>query len=196
MRRIAFLDFDGTVTEKDTLLEFIKFQKGAKRFWLGFLLNSPVIAAFKLGFISNHIAKQRVLRHFFSNTSEESFRLAATKFAQERIPQLVRKKALHEIQTLKQNNTDVVIVSASAENWIRNWCDSLGLHCVATRMEVVDGKITGRFQGLNCYGEEKVRRIRESFDLASYQEVYCYGDTEGDKPMLALGHFRFYKPFR
>jgi phosphatidylglycerophosphatase C len=44
-RRIAFFDFDGTITTKDTLLEIIKFQKGTLRFYTGFLLCSPYIAA-------------------------------------------------------------------------------------------------------------------------------------------------------
>jgi phosphoserine phosphatase len=39
-------------------------------------------------------------------------------------------------------------------------------------------KITGNFFGENCYGEEKLKRIRLSYDLSNY-EVHAYGDTKG-----------------
>ncbi len=35
-QRIAFFDFDGTITFKDTYLEFIKYTKGTLRFITGF----------------------------------------------------------------------------------------------------------------------------------------------------------------
>jgi phosphoserine phosphatase len=67
---------------------------------------------------------------------------------------------------------------------------------IASRMEVKDEMITGKIDGRNCHGEEKKRRIQEAFDLSAYQEIYCYGDTKGDKPMLSLATSAFYKPFR
>lgn len=39
--RIAVFDFDGTVTTKDTLLEFIKFVRGPVSFYAGFLRYAP-----------------------------------------------------------------------------------------------------------------------------------------------------------
>jgi len=41
-----------------------------------------------------------------------------------------------------------------------------------------------------------VRRILAAYDLSQYDEVYAYGDTKGDKPMLGLATIAFYKPFR
>ena len=64
--RIAFFDFDGTITTKDTLLEFIKFYKGKYQFYLGFLVYSPFLVAYKLKIIPNYVAKQKVLQYFFS----------------------------------------------------------------------------------------------------------------------------------
>ena len=37
MRKIYAFDFDGTLTTKDTLLEFFGFAKGSLGFWRGFL---------------------------------------------------------------------------------------------------------------------------------------------------------------
>ena len=195
-RVIAFFDFDGTVTRKDTLLEFIKFSKGSFRFYLGFLINSPILIAYKIGIISNQVAKEWMLRYFFSGRSLESFQQQCDLFAVQILPSLLRSKAINEINKLKEFGADVVIVSASAENWIKKWTDSLNLQLLATRLATKNEKITGRIDGKNCHGNEKVSRIKEKFNLADYSDIYCYGDTRGDNPMLDLGSIKFYKPFR
>lgn len=195
-RRIAFFDFDGTITTKDTFLEIIRFRYGALKFYLGFLLNSPFILAWKLGIISNQQAKERVMRHFFGKTPVGDFEASCTAFAQEVLPSLVRAKAVKEIEQLQAAGTEVVIVSASPENWLRSWCAGMQTKLLATRLQTKKDTISGRIEGLNCHGEEKVRRIREQFNLTDYNEIYCYGDTKGDKPMLSLATFAFYQPFR
>lgn len=195
-RPIAFFDFDGTITTKDTLLEIIKYRHGKTMFYLGFLLHSPWLVLMKLGVISNQTAKEKVLKLFFGKMTTQQFRVFCDQFAAEMIPGLIRPKALKEIDKLKQAGADVVIVSASPENWLQPWCATLNLTLMATRLEVVNDKITGKIKGNNCHGEEKVRRIKEVYDLANYNEVYCYGDTSADKPMLALANHPFYEPFR
>jgi HAD superfamily phosphoserine phosphatase-like hydrolase len=102
---------------------------------------------------------------------------------------------LGEIRKLKAENTEIVIVSASAGNWISAWSDSLLLKLVSTSLEIKDGRMTGRIEGKNCHGQEKVRRIREKWNLDEFGEIYAYGDSEADKPMLALATKSFYKPF-
>jgi phosphatidylglycerophosphatase C len=195
-QRIAFFDFDGTITTKDTLLEIIKYQRGTFRFYLGFLLNSPYLVAYKLKFISNQAAKERMLRYFFRKTPVEQFQQRCDAFAATIIPGLIRPKAIMEIEKLLTAGAEVVIVSASAGNWIRSWCNTMQVKLISTKLEVVNGAITGKINGRNCHGQEKVRRITASYDLSAYHEIYCYGDTEGDKPMLQLATFAFYKPFR
>ena len=90
---IAFFDFDGTITKKDTLLEFIKFTKGSFGFYLGFLLNLPYLFAYKLKIISNQSAKEKVLRFFFHGIAIEEFNRRCQEFAEQVVPKLVRTKA-------------------------------------------------------------------------------------------------------
>ena len=195
-RRIAFFDFDGTITTKDTLLEIIRYQKGTAKFYLGFILCSPYIIFWKLGLIPNYAAKERVMRFFFSKTPIEDFQHKCDAFSNDILPQLLRPKALEEINRLQQAGAEVVIVSASPGNWSEAWRKQFNIDALATRLQIKDSKLTGRFEGKNCHGEEKVCRIKDTYDLSSYDEIYCYGDSKGDKPMLSLATFAFYKPFR
>lgn len=193
--RIAFFDFDGTITHKDTLLEFIRFAKGDIGFYAGFLLYSPALVAFKLKMISNQTAKQLILRHFFNKMPMSRFTQLCNEFAVKVIPGLVRYKALHELQELEKQNFRIVVVSASAENWVKIWSEKMGYDYIATRLETVSDSITGRISGINCFGQEKVERINQQYKLSDYSEIYCYGDSAGDRPMLALGTKSFFKPF-
>lgn len=195
-REIAFFDFDGTITTKDTLLEFIKFTKGRFAFALGFFLNSPYLLAYKARIISNQSAKEKILSFFFRNTSVDIFKGYCHEFSATVLPRLIRPGALQEIRRLQQNGTVVVIVSASPENWIRHWADDMQVQLLASQLEVKEGRITGKLIGKNCHGEEKVRRIMESYILSDYDHVLAYGDTSGDKPMLQLAKTSFFRPFR
>jgi phosphatidylglycerophosphatase C len=193
---IAFFDFDGTITTKDTLLEFIKYSKGRFKFTLGFLLNSPWLIAFRLKLISNQAAKERILTWFFRNTPLSDFQQICNQFAEDVIPKLLRPKALEEIETLRKKGATIVVVSASPENWIRPWTGSLGIKLIATRLQVKENTLTGKITDKNCHGREKVNRIHEGYQLPDYSIVYAYGDSSGDKPMLQLANTAFYKPFR
>jgi phosphatidylglycerophosphatase C len=202
-QKIAFFDFDGTITTKDTLLEFIRHSKGTTRFYFGFALTSPWLIAYRLKLIPNQKAKEKVLRHFFRHTPIDRFQQLCDSFTRDALPSLIRPKALEEIRKLRTAGASVVIVSASPENWIRTWAASIDASLLATRLETSPGKdpgapprLTGNILEKNCHGEEKVRRIKEAYTLEDYHEIYTYGDTGGDRPMLKLGTASFYKPFR
>jgi phosphatidylglycerophosphatase C len=200
--RIAFFDFDGTLTTSDSLLKFIRFSKGSFRFYLGFIINSPWLIAYRLKLISNQKAKERILTWFFGKRPLDSFQQQCDRFCAAILPYLLRPKGLKEIERLQKNGFSVVVVSASPVNWIEGWARPLGIEVLATRLEMAHtpapapSRLTGRISGLNCHGQEKVRRIKEAYPLDQYQDIYAYGDTGGDRPMLALATHSFYKPFR
>jgi phosphatidylglycerophosphatase C len=195
-KKIAFFDFDGTITTKDTLLEIIKFQKGKVAFYTGFLANAPWLLAYKLKLIPNDEAKQKILSWFFSGIPEPFFQEQCDLFAEKKLPELIRPGALEEISRLQAAGFDVVVVSASAGNWIRKWTSQLSLKLISTRLEIKNGTVSGRIEGKNCHGEQKVVCIREQWNLADYDEIFAYGDSAGDQPMLSLATKSFYKPFR
>jgi phosphatidylglycerophosphatase C len=195
-KKIAFFDFDGTITTKDTLLEIIKFQKGKPSFYFGFILHAPLLIVYKLNWLSNNLAKQKILTYFFAGMEERVFQEKCDLFAENIIPGIVRPGALSEINHLRSRGFEMVVVSASAGNWIRKWTENLSLQLIATKLEVKKGLITGKILGKNNYGEQKVVNIRELWNLNEYEEIYVYGDSSGDNPLMDLATKSFYKPFR
>ena len=195
MPGIAFFDFDGTITTRDTMIELIKFHHGKYRVYTGLAILSPWLIAMKLKMISHQKAKEKMLSWFFRGVTETEFSKICDLFIQKKIPLLINKKAMQKIHEHKANGDEIVVVSASAANWIKSWCNQHGLKCIATQLEIIDGKVTGKLAGINCNYNEKASRIIKEYDLNNYAPVYCYGDSDGDKAMLQLATNAFYKSF-
>jgi phosphatidylglycerophosphatase C len=195
-KKLVLFDFDGTITTKDTLLEFLIFYKGKVRVISGLIALSPILAPYSLKLIPNWKAKQFLLRHFVGGARLDEFNAACKKFSKQILPKLIRPKALDALEQYHREHATVIVVSASAENWVGQWCEQNGVHYIATQLEVVDGVVTGNFCGKNCYGPEKVERIKKQFDISDFDEIIAYGDSSGDREMFKIAHRYFYKPFR
>jgi phosphatidylglycerophosphatase C len=193
---LALFDFDGTITSRDTLLEFIQHSKGLPALVAGFLLLSPALVAMKLRLLPNWKVKEWVLKFFFYRETVDSFNRACREFSRAKLPSLLRRRALDEIRQHKLSGNRVVVVTASAENWVKGWAEENQVELLATQLETENGRLTGKFCGLNCHGVEKVERIRKHLTLSDYSAIYAYGDSPGDREMLELGTHSYYKPFR
>ncbi len=211
-KKVYCFDFDGTLTTSDTLLEFIKFAKGRSRFLMVFLMYSPLLVLMKLHLYPNWKAKQRIFAHLFEGMRIEKFDKLCHAFAEEH-QHLLRPQGIQRVHEALTTGEQVFVVSASIDNWVRPFFQIRGLkgiEVLGTQVEVVDGKLTGHFKTNNCYGEEKVHRIKKaltilsgnvsapnvsSFDRSQYA-IEAFGDSRGDKEMLAFSDQGHYKPFR
>lgn len=199
-KKIYCFDFDGTLTTSDTLLEFIKYAKGRGRFLMVFLMYSPLLVMMKLHLYPNWKAKQQIFAHLFAGMRIEKFDALCRDFAEES-QHLLRPKGITLMHEALVAGAQVFIVSASIDNWVRPFFDIRnlkGVQVLGTQIEVEDGKLTGRFKSNNCYGKEKVHRIAEalkSFERSEY-EIEAFGDSRGDKEMLAFADKGHFKPFR
>lgn len=191
--RIAFFDFDGTITRKDTMFQFIRFSKGNFRYALGLILMSPILISFKLGILPNWKAKECLFSYYFKGMSEETALLWGKKFSEQVIANLLRPEAIREIEFHQQSGTTVVIVTASFSIWLEHWCDNNHFELIATECEVKQSVLTGLIKGKNCYGAEKVRRIKDKYNLGQFEQIYAYGDSNADLNMLNLANFKYLK---
>ena len=211
-KKLYCFDFDGTLTTSDTLLEFIRYAKGTGRFLMVFLMYSPLLVLMKLHLFPNWKAKQLIFAHLFADMRIEKFDALCRDFAEE-YQHLLRPKGVTLVHEALVAGAQVFIVSASIDNWVRPFFKVRGLDGVrvlGTQIEVIDGRLTGKFKSNNCYGEEKVHRICEALSaptspsspasaapfVRSQYEIEAFGDSRGDKEMLAFADKGHYKPFR
>ena len=140
--------------------------------------------------------KQIFIKYFLSNlTKEEYFDIAET-YAENRLPGLIKIEAIKKIYWHKWRKHDVVIVSASVKDWIKNWTDSHGIRLIANELEFDNNNITGNLSGRNCDGMEKVKKLTKEFNLTAYKYIFAYGNSNGDREILELADEKYYKCFR
>lgn len=192
---LYIFDFDGTLTRKDSLKEFILYSVGSVRYYLGLAKLSPTLAGYVMGFIKNNIAKERLMNHFFKGWEEAEFTELGRKYAQEELQKIIRPSAWEFVTDQKSKGNDIIVVSASMEAWLKPWCESNGFGLLCTRMEVSHGKVTGKFANPNCYGAEKAIRLMDAIDPTVYGSLHAFGDSRGDKEMLAFADQGFYRYF-
>lgn len=195
MTPLVLFDFDGTLTKSDSFIRFIIYSRGMSRFLAGLIVLSPVLLCWKLGIIRNSTAKEAVFSHFFKRTPVVEFNKVCEDFAEEVIPGLLRSTARDKLMEHLDGGHHVVLISASPENYLNPWCKKHNIGCIGTRLEIKDGLLTGKIDGLNCYGVEKVIRLKKRIDLDGYKEIYAYGDSAGDKDMLSIATKPFYRTF-
>ena len=193
MRQIVAFDFDGTLTTKDTLIEFIRYACGTGAFVKGFLRYAHLLVLMKLGLYPNWKAKQKVFSYFFEGMKIEEFDGLCQRFAKDN-QHLLRPKGIEAIQQALDKGAEVLIVSASIDNWVQPFFAEVKV--LGTQVEVIDGKLSGRFLTKNCYGQEKVNRILALYPNRSEYHLTAYGDSRGDKELLAFADESDYKPFR
>ena len=202
-KRIYAFDFDGTLTTRDTLIAFIRYAKGTGAFVLGFLRHAHLLVLMKLGLYPNWKAKQNVFSYFFKGMSLEDFDDLCQRFAADN-RQLLRPEGVRTLEQARADGADIVIVSASIDNWVRPFftspdglADNLPqITVLGTQIEIADRKLTGRFLTKNCYGPEKVNRILAQYPNRGKYSLIAFGDSRGDKELLAFADEAHYKPFR
>lgn len=198
MRQEVFaFDFDGTLTTRDTLLEFIRYSCGTRAFICGFLLYSPLLVLMKLHLYPNYKAKQRVFNHFFGGMDAGRFNGLCEHFARD-CRHLLRQETMGVLRRVLSEGGKVAVVSASIDNWVAPFFSDLNgsagclprernaVTVVGTRIEIKDGRVTGRFITPNCYGPEKVRRLLEIYPDRQNYRLTAFGDSRGDREMLAF----------
>lgn len=107
---------------------------------------------------------------------------------------LLRPLGIAAITQAQQEGAEVVIISASIDNWVQPFFPSVKV--LGTQVEVRDGRLTGRFLSSNCFGQEKVNRLLTVYPQRSDYHLTAYGDSKGDRELLAFADESYYKPFR
>jgi HAD superfamily hydrolase (TIGR01490 family) len=195
---LAIFDLDGTLTRGDTLLPFLHHVLGSRRFALRLPLIALIVGAMALRMLSRDRAKELVLRLCIAGMAREELERLGRSFAADRLPALLRSRALERLSWHRARGHRCVLASASLALYVEPWALGAGFHDVAASALDYDasGRATGRIAGANCRGEEKLRRLEALHGPLREQAAVGYGDSPDDEAFLACCRERHDRPFR
>lgn len=183
---LALFDFDGTITDREMLPAFVRFAVPPARLRLWSWLLAPWVIGYRLGWVSGLSIRRKIARAGFRGMTEADYRAAGERFAREVLPSVLRPQAMARIAWHRARGDTVVVVSGAYDVYLQPWCREHGLGLICSSLESVGGRLTGRYAGAQCVGEEKARRVREQYVLSDFDAVHAYGDTPEDAELLAL----------
>lgn len=194
-RPLVAFDFDGTLTSRDSFLAFLRWRFGGRRYALGMARLTGHALAYAVHRDRERL-KAAAVREFLTGVPRAALEADAQRFAGEAGRALLRPDALRAWRRWQGEGARLVIVTASPETVVWPIARGLGADVlIGTKLAFDgDGRATGALDGANCRGSEKVRRLREAFGPDVRLEA-AYGDTDGDKAMLALAEEQGMKVF-
>ncbi len=164
-------DFDGTIYDGDSGIDFVKFAiKKHPSFIFGILGSLGIVILYKLGLRTKEQMKTRLFSFFKKIDDMDTF---VKEFWE---------KHEHKIKSFwieKKNHNKDVIISASAVFWLKPIADKYKV-CALVATDI-DPK-TGEVIGANCHGKEKVRRFYEEFPKGIVSKMYT--DSVADLPLI------------
>ncbi len=198
MTAAAFLDLDKTVLRRNTTPLYMRFLR--RKGLTSIREMSRVLwwyAQYNLGWIDfervAEVAAGSVRGH-----EESLMRTLVHEWCVAEVLPLISDPAREAIEWHRSRGHVPVILSGAADYLAEEIASNLGIeHVLCTRVEVVDGRFTGRPIYPLCYGAGKVQFARrlareQGLDLG---ESFFYSDSVTDMPVFELvGHPRAVNP--
>jgi phosphatidylglycerophosphatase C len=186
---VAAFDFDGTLTDGGSVFGFLSALAGRPAVVASSIALAPGLALAALaGGTRADRTKERLFQRVMAGTPVGRLEEVAARFGPGHVARHLRTDVRARLDWHRKRGDRVVIVSASPEVYVREAAGHLGVDAViATRLEVSDdGTVTGRYDGANCRGEEKLRRLRLWIEASGTGtgRLWSYGNSRGDLTML------------
>ena len=188
MPDIAAFDFDGTLTDGGSVFGFLSALTGRRKVVNAAMTLLPQLAhtAIAGGEVADR-TKERLFEMVLSGIETSRFEAVSAEFAKQHLAGHLRADVHRRLQWHQQRGDHTVIVSASPERYVAEAARLMDVEqALATRLATRDGRLTGRYDGKNCRGEEKLRRLREwTAQLeAPTARLWVYGNSRGDLRMM------------
>jgi phosphatidylglycerophosphatase C len=191
---VAF-DFDGTLTWRDSFVAFLAWRAGPWGFAVGRARLAPSILAYAVHRDRGRL-KAAFARQFLGRIGRDRLEADARRFAAARSDALMRPDALSCWRDWRRRGARLFIVTASPDILVAPFASLLGADgLIGTRLLFdSDGRFAGALDGTNCRGVEKVVRLRALLGAETTLKA-AYGDSDGDREMLALAEIPGLKVF-
>lgn len=191
---IAVFDFDNTLSSCGTTIPFFRYLY-PKQFYLKFLTVFPQALLFELNLFGIDRLNAAFVHRFFQAKRKKDLLTIGSEFNRKIMPALIKAEAMARLHWHQAQGHYCMLATSAYDIYISDWGRQHGFDAVvSSELEFNEqGLATGKLAGPSCYGPEKLQRIIEV--TAGAPIAYAYGDSNGDREMLAAAKYPFYRRF-
>ena len=188
---VAAFDLDGTLTEGGSVFHWLRFVAGDATVARAAL---PLLLPLTVGAIRSgqwaDSAKERLFQSLLAGRALDEVTAASREFILHHLAEEGRPEVIARLNWHRDEGHDVVLVSASPQIYVDVLVEEFAIAGgLGTRLAVdTRGQLTGSYLGKNCRGTEKMSRLDEWIAARNYPsppEIYAYGNSRGDRRLLA-----------
>ncbi len=115
---IAIFDFDGTLTNGDSLIRFLWYFFTPLVFFRNTLLSISALVKYVFGLIDNNVAKERIFTLFFSGVHQDEFVAKARFFSDSVLSTIIKSELIQRVKWHQQLGHRCILASASIEDYL------------------------------------------------------------------------------
>ncbi|NQT65965.1 MAG: HAD-IB family hydrolase [Actinobacteria bacterium] len=187
MELIAVFDFDRTLIKRDSMVLFFLryFNFSWKNIPDLFRLSLETIKFF-LKIYSQNQYNEKFLNLIVNSSRIKDPHKIADDFSKYLL-KLIFRDARKRITKLKDDEYELVLLSASPDFYLEKIKDKLGFSkLICTKTNLNNGKII--IYGENCYGKNKIKMLLDEYKKkdVNWKKSYCFTDNKSDKHLLSL----------
>ena len=193
--KIAVFDLDGTITYKDTYVEFLLLclkKRPLRILRVGELV--LYLFLYKTGLRSNHWLKAKYLGTVAGGLGGYELETISAEFCAKTMAKNIKPKALAELSRLKAQGVTLVLATASFSFYVECLSAELEMDYLLCSKAKLDseGRITGALDGKNCIGVEKANRLKLLMNLQGWKNISsAYSDDIVDLPLFSMAEKAF-----
>ena len=132
---------------------------------------------------------KRYLVHSLKGMEKNEIALYAKQYYLQRIVPHYIEYSINKIKELKSQGFKLFLISAACDEYLRFFCEEYDIDvCISSRLEYKNGKCTGRLDGKDVVGTEKVKCLESYLDIQLKPSHFSFGmtDSYSDLPILKL----------
>lgn len=184
----AFFDMDNTLLTTASGRLYLKWLRQTSQLPLHrWAYISLQVALYIIGVVNFPRLMSRLMIYATGSSEAEAWRMSGVWF-ETMLRHAIAPGGRNQIAWHKQQGHHVAIVSAATPYAVKPVAEALDLGnaFLATELEVVDGRFTGRLQQPACFGMGKVLLTRAYADARQIdlKSSYFYTDSASDLPLL------------
>lgn len=188
MKKLIVYDFDKTIYNGETNIDFTKFVfKNYKKYRLK-ILKYSILSLF---YIKNLKKSKEMFFSYLNNEDIEEIKKIRDEFWEFKKDKMY-SYFFDEIIENKKQADEIILISASPTFLLHEISKKLGFDKVIATDFEINNSFNSKIIGKNCKNKAKVEKLNEYLKGKEYEIISFYSDSISDKPLYDISKNKYY----